>query len=635
MLEITDEDITLAEAKLLPPGCSFDEERRAFIRSLYSCDVIACPGSGKTTALLAKLLILGKKVSFLKGGGICVLTHTNVAINEIKKRLGDEADKLLSYPNFFGTIQSFVDRYLASPCFIKLFNKRLTAIDTEYYLHKLTSECMASRARPWISKQVQGPGYDSPSDLLKKIQLDSSTLTFDLKPIKLANTTTITHIAITHACKKIFESGIISHRQAYNLAKYYLQNHPALDDLFSARFKFVLIDEMQDSYGHQIDILDALFSGPRSVVQKLGDPNQAIFSTPTDSEMEWRPRDGALTFSRSMRFGQNISTVASKVRTLRHIPLLGNDNVNSHKPHIITYNDFCMDCTIQSFGKLIRNLGLDEDASINNKVFKAIGWVGKQKETTCIPHYWQSYTPHKKNIAKFCSFRSYIKSYEGLHCGAHSPKIFQRLLYEGIANLVNRCNTAEGIPFTAHQFKNWLKTNNSELYLQINSTISQWFLEYLLGKSEDKIIDEATVLLDPLIAHCSDKGMALDFISSTTIDDACQQDFACNFVDCISDIQIEVGTVHSAKGETHTATLFLSTFYHKDDIKYITPFLLEKPVQRTMGVRLKSCIKISHVAMSRPTHLFAMACHENNIADYQSEFSDNGWVIVSVESLMT
>ena len=44
------------------------------------------------------------------GAGICVLSHTNVAVNEIKNRLSDYADRLLSYPNYIGTIQSFIDR---------------------------------------------------------------------------------------------------------------------------------------------------------------------------------------------------------------------------------------------------------------------------------------------------------------------------------------------------------------------------------------------------------------------------------------------------------------------------------------------------------------------------------------------
>lgn len=38
-----------------------------------SFDVNACPGSGKTTVLLAKLIILSRKMPLKDGMGVCVL----------------------------------------------------------------------------------------------------------------------------------------------------------------------------------------------------------------------------------------------------------------------------------------------------------------------------------------------------------------------------------------------------------------------------------------------------------------------------------------------------------------------------------------------------------------------------------
>mgnify|MGYP003488220458 CR=1 FL=1 len=54
-IEISNDDIEMAERILLPCGCHFDEERRIFIKDLSTFDLQAVPGSGKTTALLAKL----------------------------------------------------------------------------------------------------------------------------------------------------------------------------------------------------------------------------------------------------------------------------------------------------------------------------------------------------------------------------------------------------------------------------------------------------------------------------------------------------------------------------------------------------------------------------------------------------
>ena len=127
MLKITDSDIKRAEALFFNGKGSFQDEmceRHAFIKCIdKSIDVEACPGSGKTTCLLAKLYLLSEKMPFENGRGICVLTHTNVAINEIKNKLGAKPDRLFQYPNFFGTIQSFVDKYLAIPYYAIVNNK--------------------------------------------------------------------------------------------------------------------------------------------------------------------------------------------------------------------------------------------------------------------------------------------------------------------------------------------------------------------------------------------------------------------------------------------------------------------------------------------------------------------------------
>lgn len=67
------------------------------------------------------------------GQGICVLTHTNVAIDEIKSKLGEKSDILFKYPNYFGTIQNFVDKYLAIPYFKRQKKENIKSIDDDIY----------------------------------------------------------------------------------------------------------------------------------------------------------------------------------------------------------------------------------------------------------------------------------------------------------------------------------------------------------------------------------------------------------------------------------------------------------------------------------------------------------------------
>ena len=97
----SDKEVQYANKVLLKEEESFDDSRVKIIKANDSRYIQACPGSGKTTVLLAKLIILANKMPLSNGKGICVITHTNVAIDEIKAKLGEKADILFHYPNFF------------------------------------------------------------------------------------------------------------------------------------------------------------------------------------------------------------------------------------------------------------------------------------------------------------------------------------------------------------------------------------------------------------------------------------------------------------------------------------------------------------------------------------------------------
>ncbi len=110
--KLTDDDLAYL-VSLAPDLDPLDAERRAFLLENNTRDVNAAPGSGKTTALAAKLLLLARNWPHERRG-ICVLSHTNVAREEIQKRLvaTPQGSRLLSYPHFIGTIHSFVNQFL-------------------------------------------------------------------------------------------------------------------------------------------------------------------------------------------------------------------------------------------------------------------------------------------------------------------------------------------------------------------------------------------------------------------------------------------------------------------------------------------------------------------------------------------
>ena len=118
---------------LLKYNLSLNEQQCTAVQSIDGATLLlAVPGSGKTTTLVAKLAILAKKWPF-SNAGICVLSHTNVAREEIESKLGNtvEGKQLLSYPHFIGTLHSFFDTLFVLPW---LHSKGITenVIETDY-----------------------------------------------------------------------------------------------------------------------------------------------------------------------------------------------------------------------------------------------------------------------------------------------------------------------------------------------------------------------------------------------------------------------------------------------------------------------------------------------------------------------
>ncbi len=77
-------------------------------------------------------------------------------------------------------------------------------------------------------------------------------------------------------------------------------------------------------------------------------------------------------------------------------------------------------------------------------------------------------------------------------------------------------------------------------------------------------------------------------------------------------VEIRVGLIHSVKGETHTATLVLDTYFYDHHLNALRPWLLgEKTGQGTEGTCMQSRLKQHYVAFTRPTHMLAIAMRDN------------------------
>lgn len=113
--------------------------------------------------------------------------------------------------------------------------------------------------------------------------------------------------------------------------------------------------------------------------------------------------------------------------------------------------------------------------------------------------------------------------------------------------------------------------------------------------------------------------------------------------------QIQTGTVHQAKGQTHCATLYVETMYQgkyesihviskekkkatktKAATYYPNPFYKEIGKQQK-GAHIQSAMKMTYVGLSRPTHLLCYAMHKSSYELYNAEkLKECGWQIIDL-----
>ena len=581
---ITNKEIEYAEKILLPKGQSFDEdERRKIIRELKSCCVEACPGSGKTTVLIAKLIILANRMPLKNNKGICVLTHTNVAIEEIKKKLGAKSDVLFKYPNYFGTLQSFIDKYLAIPCYKEKYKRNVEMIDDAYV------DAIYSKIKYWNRLY--------PTFMRCKVEVKSIKYNFETEEYSFGNVNVNKSNKDFHLLNGRLENNYIRFNEAIQLGSIYLENYPELKELFSERFCLVMVDEMQDTTEDAYNILENLFDKEKMSVQYIGDSNQNIFQG-----VENWVKEPIFPITESKRYGQVLADFLCHIRKNRtkESPLLkGNISNTTHKPHLIFFEEEEGEIdkkVIEKFIEIIKKKGVNvTQEGKKSPTFKAIGNIGKENEKRTIPFYYKEYLGS-------CDEE---KTNFGYLAGKEMKKVSKN---KEIMNLV--------IKNIIDFFR--LKNINSEIrnkscfyeYLELTKSLIK-FKEIIYKYLKDENIE---ILPSKLFEYL--KNLEL-------LEESHKNEFNYNFktpssTEIIKNnlyekdgIAVEIATVHSVKGETHTATLYLETYRYCYDIESISEYMFKKKKPNKQVSSKPKQMNVTYVGFSRPTDLLCIAVRKS------------------------
>jgi hypothetical protein len=586
--EINDDEIEKVYEILFNKERNFEEEKQKIIKSFESCCIEAVPGSGKTTTLVAKLMILAEKLN--KGNyekGICILTHTNIGIDIIKEKLGMKGDVLFRYPNFVGTLQSFIDNYLAIPCYKKKYRRKVDIIDNDmansYNLKFLKNNSYFNQKGNMDTEKLYYNFYDEYFYIEEKVMLKS----------KNSNT-----------YKSLFsriENNILRYEEAIQLGKIYVNEYPDLKKYFSERFFLVLVDEMQDTTQDAFEILENLFDKEKVIVQYIGDRNQNLYNG-TDEWYLSSKENPKLNISN--RFGKNIANFLNCIKENSEDNLIkGNSNIEDYKPILFLYDSLDKNeeggnnIIFDKFIEIIKEKGLDEKKGN----FKVIGHVGVFKEgKVTVSSYFKDFLKNEKIFSLNKIIKKNSKSQP------ENKKIIKELKSK-IELFLKKENKEE----LKEKFDEFIKIEENRI--DFNRIIYNYLL---LDKNEEKFIDNLFCFLERILKESLKKENFNEIFKVKEVENKNNDNNEMNTY--IKDnIKLEINTVHGVKGETHLATLYLDTFWYKYDISHYLIKLLSSKLTNKQKNNIQNIKRNRNifVGASRSQYLLCFACKKIDISD--------------------
>lgn len=623
--EISDQDIEATEKLLLPEGAHFPEDARNVIRCWHSADVAACPGSGKTTVLLAKLKLLVDRMPLENGAGICVLSHTNVAVDEIRKRLSGYADKLLSYPNYIGTIQSFVDRFVTMPYLRNIAGRNVQVVDNLTYAQHMQSCMPKYGSLNYVTKNSFRTGGQFTNRLEHTQALyvrEDGALCVGKQKRALAGANTESAKQYNALIADLIKNeGIIRYRDAFSYANSAINGLPeAYTDLFSSRFRYVFIDEYQDCDDVQRRAIDAIFNPTKCAVIKIGDSDQAIYNSSENDAPDWVPQEGFLPIMTSCRYSQEIADVIFKLKKdPQKIETFAGKT--GARPVLLIFDPEKIDKVIGGFINVLEAHGLYD----NKGVYKAIGATKKEDLSGLkIGSYWPEFDGSAKKQSEYNYWALVDDITTSLLDGKlyKAERIVRKLLCK-IFHYAKIKHPTSGKEYSLVTIKRVLDDKYQDIY-------RQWIYEMSrLQKTERETID--CLMREKINELFKIKNPQADdifeclpeyFLDKTAVAGQTEKTEKNIFIDPIRGRRIEFDTIHGVKGETHDATLYLETDRQgASDLSRILPYY-------GVGKLGKSHLfdysrKLAYVGMSRPKKLLCVAMQAKTYEKSKGAFSDD------------
>jgi len=608
--------------------------RRQFLTEMGNKDVQAAPGAGKTTLLGLKLRLIGRRWN-PEMAAIAVVTHTNVAKREIQGQLQDhpEAECLLRYPHFIGTLTQFAHQFLALPTCSGL-GYEIQIVDADIFKSAAIKALMgASNAHGWLAGRSGIPKQAAP--YMQRVRAGAEkvapNLTLDAdNPRKLAlpeglGTDNQTYPALQNVKDSLNARGLFNFEDMMAIANHALKNISGLSHAIAGRFPMLVLDEAQDTSAEAFKMLHAVRDAG-AVLQCIGDVNQAILAN--GASPAWDVDSSALDLNESKRFGPAVATVASKLGVHRPQQI-----VSTKAPDSLLYAILFPDGA--------EHLVPDEYAKI---IAKEIGPAGD---------FWavgQRRNPSETATKKQLVIGSYFPNSAASGPASLGHTLHQAIIQFGrgeceldvvegaVRQIVQHCCDLNEDQQKALR-QGWLLKALDRYHPELAAGLRAWISTHLgappLTEQEWQAAQTKMLLalapLNPADAKVS-TCHHVKFSADLSAQDGSLSDKSRVLISVEgTGIPINVGTIASIKGQTLDATLILQTAFSNMKPFYKFAEALKATTAKSWGPKESTLLANFYVAASRPRKLLAIAGETAQISDaHRNLMKLSGWNIIDV-----
>jgi len=336
-----------------------DQQSNAIFAEELEFLLRAAPGSGKTWTSCRRFIWRGANWNY-SAGGLALLSFTNAAIQEFKAatiKVGRR--NLLSHPNYVGTFDAFVERYIISP-----FGHLIVG------LTKRPKLFISPRPGDWNNKNLMAWTQSSRGGKMRVPAWEIIPFP-DKSKIAFRATTKFGGAKLrfsgNNPIKELLSLGYYTHAQRIYWACRLLFERPHLADILAKRFPEIIVDEAQDTNIWLLILLNFLRERG-SKITLIGDPDQCIYefsmadatSLPALKE-KWKISEKPL--SRSFRCNDSIACAVKTIGGNKMFSGCGAEKNEYCLPFVIRELNTRFSTSVSAFQEALERANLDQKTS--------------------------------------------------------------------------------------------------------------------------------------------------------------------------------------------------------------------------------------------------------------------------------